>query len=180
MGAGLNRKVLVVDRQGCTWVPVGDGHTSMGCGRGLLRRSVLIKLNYLHVCTPAYCLLHRATCRFFFPWPRQPHQVYVDNTQRLAPRRRLVDDDQWVVPHNLLLTVFSNASVNVIGLDLNRNVDQARSYASKCGSKLSCSGARTLGTPERGEREGLASTAKARSRRSGTTWKRRSRRTRTV
>ncbi len=135
MGAGLNRNVFVVDRQECTWVPVGDGHTSMGCGRGLLRRSVLIKLNYLHVCTPAYCLLNRATCRFFFPWPRQPYQVYDDNTQRLALRRRLVDDDQFVVPHNLLLTVFSNASVNVIGFDPNRNVDQARSYASKCCSK---------------------------------------------
>ena len=29
-----------------------------------LGRSVLIKLNYIHVRTPAYCLLNRATCRF--------------------------------------------------------------------------------------------------------------------
>ena len=33
-----------------------------------LGRAVLTKLNYLHVCTPAYCLLNRASCRFFFPW----------------------------------------------------------------------------------------------------------------
>lgn len=66
-----------------------------------LGRSVLIKLNYHHVCTPAYCLLNRSHCRFFFPWPKQPYQVYDENTQRLALRRTLVDDDQWVVPHNL-------------------------------------------------------------------------------
>ena len=40
-----------------------------------LARAVLIKLGYLHVCSPAYCLLNRATCRFFFPWPQQPYQV---------------------------------------------------------------------------------------------------------
>ena len=40
-----------------------------------LARAVLIKLNYLHVCSPAYCLLNRATCRFFFPWPQRPYQV---------------------------------------------------------------------------------------------------------
>ena len=40
-----------------------------------LARAVLVKLNYLHVCTPAYCLLNRATCRFFYPWPQQPYQV---------------------------------------------------------------------------------------------------------
>ena len=66
-----------------------------------LCRSVLIKLNYHHVCTPAYCLLNRSSCRFFFPWPKQPYQVYDENTQRLALRRELCDDDQWVVPHNL-------------------------------------------------------------------------------
>jgi hypothetical protein len=66
-----------------------------------LCRSVLIKLNYHHVCTPAYCMLNRSNCRFLFPWPKQPYQVYDENTQRLALQRRLVDDDQWVVPHNL-------------------------------------------------------------------------------
>ena len=40
-----------------------------------LARAVLIKLNCLHVCSPAYCLLNRATCRFFFPWPQRPYQV---------------------------------------------------------------------------------------------------------
>ena len=83
-----------------------DGQSWGGFDVGTLRiaglcRSVLIKLNYHHVCTPAYCLLNRATCRFFFPWPKQPYQVYDENTQRLALRRALCDDDQWVVPHNL-------------------------------------------------------------------------------
>jgi hypothetical protein len=83
-----------------------DGLSWGGFDCGTLRitglcRSVLIKLNYHHVCTPAYCLKNRATCRFFFPWPKQPHQVYDENTQRLALRRALCDDDQWVVPHNL-------------------------------------------------------------------------------
>ena len=114
-----------------------------------LCRSVLIKLNYHHVCTPAYCLLNRASCRFFFPWPQQNYQVYDENTQRLALRRALCDDDQWVVPHNLsavpqdrqfrylwlcsvvvtciihtggrCLTMFSTSSVNVIGFDPHRN-----------------------------------------------------------
>jgi hypothetical protein len=89
-----------------------------------LARGVLTKLNYMHVCTPAYCLLNRSSCRFFFPWceafeaaslstrklfanhlhvvcfkghwPQQPYQVYDENTQRLALRRQLCDDDQWV------------------------------------------------------------------------------------
>ncbi len=66
-----------------------------------LARSVLIRLGYCHTCSPNYCLLNRSCCRFFFPWPLQPHQVYDENTQRVALRRRLVDDDQWIVPHNL-------------------------------------------------------------------------------
>ena len=84
----------------------GDGLRWGGFDCGTLRvaglcRSVLIKLNYHHVCTPAYCLLNRSTCRFFFPWPEQTYQVYDENTQRLALRRALCEDDQWVVPHNL-------------------------------------------------------------------------------
>ena len=39
--------------------------------------------------------------RFFFPWPYQPHQCYCENTERVALRRRLPEDDQFVVPHNL-------------------------------------------------------------------------------
>ncbi len=93
-----------------------------------LARSVLIRLGYCHTCSPNYCLLNRSCCRFrmavragtlfrlmlwevwfidssaamfFFPWPLQRHQVYDENTQRVALMRRLVDDDQWIVPHNL-------------------------------------------------------------------------------
>ena len=80
-----------------------------------LCRSVLIKLNYHHVCTPAYCLWNRTCCRFFFPWPKQQYQVYGENTQRLALRRTLVDDDQWVVPHNLC-PVAAGSIINVFAI----------------------------------------------------------------
>ena len=36
--------------------------------------------------------------------------------------RRLSDDDQWVVPHNLLMTMFSTSSVNVPSLVLLNHV----------------------------------------------------------
>ena len=101
-----------------------------------LARSVLIRLGYLHVCSPNYCLLNRSCCRFFFPWPMQPHQVYDDNTQRIALQRRFREDDQWVVPHNLYFAMFPTSTVNVIGFDPTRNVDQARGYASKCCAKI--------------------------------------------
>ena len=52
-----------------------------------LARSKLARLGYLHSCTPSYCLKDRCCCRFFFPWPEHPHQVYDQNTQRLALRR---------------------------------------------------------------------------------------------
>ena len=34
-----------------------------------LARTILIRLKYLHICSPAYCLKDRSSCRFFFPWP---------------------------------------------------------------------------------------------------------------
>jgi hypothetical protein len=40
-----------------------------------LARAVQTRLPYLHSCTPLYCLKNRSACRFFFPWPYQPHQV---------------------------------------------------------------------------------------------------------
>ena len=48
---------------------------------------------YLHSCSPQYCLKGRTTCRFFFPWPKQPQQQYDENTERVACQRRLEDDD---------------------------------------------------------------------------------------
>ena len=40
-----------------------------------LARAVQTRLPYLHHCTLNYCLKGRSKCRFFFPWPYQPHQV---------------------------------------------------------------------------------------------------------
>ena len=67
-------------------------------------RHLLERLPYLHVCTPHYCLKNRARCRFMFPWPAQPYQQYDANTERVALRRRLPEDDQFVVPHNIYVT----------------------------------------------------------------------------
>ena len=70
-----------------------------------LARAIQIKLRYPHVCTPQYCLKDRSCCRFFFPWPKQPYQVYDANTERVALQRRLPADDAFVTSHNLYLTV---------------------------------------------------------------------------
>ena len=72
---------------------------------------------------------------FFFPWPYQPYQCYCENKQRVALQRRLPEDDQFVVPHNLYLTMFSPASVNVMPFDPTRGADHARAYATKYCSK---------------------------------------------
>ena len=60
-----------------------------------LARAVQARL-YVHKCTPRYCLQNRTSCRFFFPWPRQPQQQYDENTERVAGMRRLEEDDQYV------------------------------------------------------------------------------------
>ena len=69
--------------------------------------------------------------RFFFPWPHQPHTCFDENTQRVALQRRLPEDDQFVVPHNLYLTMFSPSSVNVMPFDPLHGADHARGYATK-------------------------------------------------
>ncbi len=77
-----------------------------------LARAIQIKLRYPHVCTPQYCLKDRSCCRFFFPWPKQPYQVYDANTERVALQRRLPADDAFVTSHNLYLTVATLVSTN--------------------------------------------------------------------
>ena len=64
-----------------------------------------------------------------------PQQQHDCNTERVALRRRVVEDDQWVVPHELYLAMFSPASVNVLPFDPNHGADQARQYATKYASK---------------------------------------------
>ena len=74
-------------------------------------------------------------CNYLARWPYQPHQCYCENTERVALQRRLPEDDQFVVPHNLCLSMFSPSSVNVLLFDPLRGSDQARSYAGKYASK---------------------------------------------
>ena len=100
-----------------------------------LARAIQMRLPYLHHCSSLYCLKNRNQCRFFFPWPYQPHQCFDCNTQRVALMRRLPEDDQFVVPHNLYLTVYSPSSVNVMPFDPLHGADQARAYATKYASK---------------------------------------------
>ena len=73
--------------------------------------------------------------RFFFPWPHQPHQCDDENTERVALQRRLPEDDQWLNPHNLYMTMFSPATVHVLPFDPTHGADQARQYAGKYASK---------------------------------------------
>ena len=53
----------------------------------------------------------------------------------MALQRRLPEDDQFVVPHNLYLLVYSPSSVNVMPFDPLRRCDHARAYATKYASK---------------------------------------------
>ena len=99
-----------------------------------LARAIQSRL-YLHSCTSKYCLQNRTTCRFFFPWPAQAQQQYDENTQRVALRRRWPADDQWVVPHELDLAMFSPSTINVLPFDPRHGADQARQYAGKYASK---------------------------------------------
>ena len=39
------------------------------------------------------------------------------NSERVALTRRLQDDDQWVVPHNIFLAVYGNSTCNVLAFD---------------------------------------------------------------
>ena len=96
-----------------------------------LARLVLERLPYLHRCTPAYCLKDRGSCRFFFPWAETPYQCYDMNTERVALQRRLVEDDQFVVPHNLFLTMTGTSSINVLPFDPTHGADNCRNYAGK-------------------------------------------------
>jgi hypothetical protein len=53
----------------------------------------------------------------------------------MALQRRLPEDDQFVVPHNILLAAYSPSSVNVLAFDPSHGADQARGYAAKYCSK---------------------------------------------
>ncbi len=96
-----------------------------------LARLVLERLPYLHRCTPTYCLKDRGSCRFFFPWVETPYQCYDMNTERVALQRRLVEDDQFVVPHNLCVTMAGTSSINVLPFDPIHGADNCRLYAGK-------------------------------------------------
>ena len=90
--------------------------------------------NYIHQCSQRYCLARGPKCRFFFPWPLQPHQQYDENTERLALRRRH-REDRWVVGHDLEMAMFSPGQINVTGFDPKRNCDAAKRYVSKYTTK---------------------------------------------
>ena len=64
-----------------------------------------------------------------------PYQCYDEHTERVAGMRRLEQDDCYVNPHNLLLTMFCPSSVHVLVFDPRFGVDTARQYAGKYCSK---------------------------------------------
>ena len=122
-----------------TWNRMNGGKQSGGDDLAKLRvsrlaRAIQTKL-YLHNCGRRYCLKDRSSCRFFYPWPCQPQQQYDENTDRVALERQVVDDDQWVVPHNLCVAMFSPSTVNILPFDPEQGIDQARQYAGKYAAK---------------------------------------------
>ena len=75
-----------------------------------------------------------AIYRGHFPWPETPTQQYDATLERIELERPYRYDDQWVVPHNLELAVYSPANINVLPFDLGYGADQSRQYACKyCG-----------------------------------------------
>ena len=100
-----------------------------------LARPIQQRLPNLHYCSSLYVLENRSSCRFFYPWPYQAHQCYDCNTDLVAFRRLLPEDDQFVVPHNLYLTMYSPSNVNVVAFDPYHGADQARAYATKYARK---------------------------------------------
>ena len=97
--------------------------------------------------------------RFFFPWPRMPHQQFDENMDRVACQRRCEEDDQdtrvlgirihvlarsrkqpqngfqWLNPHNWYLMMFSPSTIHVLPFDPQHGSDDARVYAGKYASK---------------------------------------------
>ena len=55
------------------------------------------------------------------PLSGRPHVPFCEHfclkTERVALQRKLVDDDQWVVPHNLALAMYSLSPVGVLPSD---------------------------------------------------------------
>ena len=118
----ITAEMVRPDVGGASW----GGYTCEALRVAALARAIQTRLPYLHYCSSLYCLKNRSACRFFFSWPYQPHQVFDCNTERVALRRTLPHDDQFVVPHNLYLTMYSPSSVNVMPFDPLHGADQAR------------------------------------------------------
>ena len=83
--------------------------------------------------------LHIQTCdgipRFFFPWPKMPHQQFDENMDRVACQRRCEEDDQWLNPHNWYLAMFSPSTIHVLPFDPQHGYAEARYYAGKYAAK---------------------------------------------
>ena len=116
--------------EGPAWGGYGWQHLRIA---GLAR--ILQSKLYLHKCSTAYCLKNRSTCRFFFPWPRQPYQQYDETMDRVAGQRRCEEDDQWLNPHNRYLMMFSPSTIHVLPFDPQHGHAEARYYAGKYAAK---------------------------------------------
>ena len=91
--AEMTRPSVKMGAEGPRW----GGHCVYSLRFAGLARSFQARF-LIHQCTSRYCLLNRNSCRFFFPWPKQPHQLHDENTDRIALQRRLESDDQWLSP----------------------------------------------------------------------------------
>ena len=115
--------IRIARRAGSSFRPLGDQAVKQHrfCSLRVVKQGVRALIQHLLVPIPR--------------WPYQPYQVFDMNSERVALQRRFPPDDQFVVPHNLLLTMFSPSSVNVVAFDQLRGADHARAYATKYCSK---------------------------------------------
>ena len=90
---------------------------------------------YVHHCSDRYCLKHRASCRFFFPWPKQMQQQYDENPERIAYQRRHAADDLYIIPHQLEMMCAETGTVHVVAWDPFRNAAFGKLYGTKYAAK---------------------------------------------
>ena len=76
--AEMTRPGVKMSADGTCW----GGHCVYSLRFSGLARSFQARF-LIHQCTSRYCLLNRNSCRFFFPWPKQPHQLHDENTDRI-------------------------------------------------------------------------------------------------
>ena len=77
---------------------------------GFLQRRMQVHF-MLHRHSLSYCMA-KGKCRFGAPWKPCSSQRHNEETNRMEPRRRLLEDDVWVSTHNLEALLISGTHVH--------------------------------------------------------------------